>query len=192
MKDHAEATALARELHDPAFLAGALVCEAQALMAARLLDEAAARLDEARTVGSPVDANVLYQLDTYVGDLAIVDGRPADALEPYARSLEHALADGNLMQIVLRPVGVAEALAALGHDAESLEVAGMAESQGAEIGAAADPLHDEHLAALEQRIGPATSAELKQRGRAADPADRVARACQLARSHAPAAAVARE
>ena len=89
-------------------------------------------------------------------------------------------------------IGVAEALAALGHDAESLEVAGMAESQSAEIGAAGDPLYVEHLAALEQRIGPAKATELKQRGRAAGPADRVARACQLARSHAPAPTVARE
>ena len=96
------------------------------------------------------------------------------------------------MQIALDLFGVAEALAALGHDAESLEVAGMAESQSAEIGAAHDTFYVEHLAALEQRLGPAKSAELKQRGRAADPADRVARACQLARSHAPASAVVRE
>ena len=99
LEDHAEATALARELHDPAFLAGALAYEAQALISARSLDEATARLDEARTVGAPVDANVLYSLNTQLGDLAIVDGRPADALEPYARSLEHALADSNLMQV---------------------------------------------------------------------------------------------
>ena len=37
--------------------------------------------------------------------------------------------------------GVAEALAALGHDAESLEVAGMAENQGAEIGAVRDTFY---------------------------------------------------
>jgi predicted ATPase len=190
VSDHAEATALARELDDPAFLAGALVFEAQALMAARLVDEAGARLDEARTVGTPVDANSLYYLNTFVGDLAIVGGRPADALEHYARSLEHALADGNLMQVMNDLLCAAEALAALGHDAEALEVAGMAESQATEFGASSDRLYDEHLAALERRLGPAMTAELKQRGRAADPADRVARACQLARSHAP--AVSRE
>ncbi|MGO9822158.1 MAG: ATP-binding protein [Solirubrobacteraceae bacterium] len=192
VKDHAEATALARELNDPALLAGALAYEAQALIAARLLDQAAARLDEARTVGALIDANVLYSLNTQLGDLAIVDGRPADALEPYARSLEHALADGNLMQIINDLLGVAEALAGLGHDGESLEVVGMAESQSAEIGAVPDTLYDEHLAALERRIGPARATELKQRGRATGPADRVARACQLARSHAPAPAVAPE
>ena len=191
VKDHAAATALARQLNDPALLAGALEDEAQALISARLLDEAAARLDEARTVGSPVDANALYHLNTHLGDLAIFAGRPADALEPFARALERALADGLSAQIGLDLFGVAEALAALGHDAESLEVAGMAENQGAEIGAAPDdPWDYEHLAALKQRIGPAKATELKQRGRAADPADRVARACQLARSHAP--AVARE
>jgi class 3 adenylate cyclase/predicted ATPase len=190
--DYAQAVALAREADDPAFLARALLWEAEALMVAGLVDEAAARLDEARAVGAPVDANILYYLDTFVGDLAVVDGRPADALEPYARSLEHALADGNLSQIVVDLVCVAEALAALGHDAESLEVAGMGESQGAELGAASDTLHDEHLRALERRLGPTKSAELKESGRAAGPAERVARACQLARSRAPAHAVARE
>ena len=187
VNDHAAATALARELHDePALLAAALVGEAQALISAGSLDEAAARLDEARTVGSPVDANILYYLNSQLGDLAVVDGRPADALEPYALSLEQALADGFSAQIGLDLFGVAEALAALGHDAESLEVAGMAESHRAEIGAALHPFDDGHIAALERHIGPARAAELKQSGRAAGPADRVARACQLARSHAPA------
>ena len=158
--DHAEATALARELHDDrAFLVGALVFEAQALTSARSLDQAAARLDEARTVGSPVDANLLYYLNTQLGDLAIMDGRPADALEPFARSLEQVFADGRLIQVAWDLLGVSEALAALGHDAESLEVAGMAESQSAEIGAATDPFDYEHLAALEQRIGPSRATE---------------------------------
>jgi predicted ATPase/class 3 adenylate cyclase len=192
VKDHAKAIVLARAADDPALLARALILQAQALMAAGLVDEAAARLDEARAVGTPVDANALYNLDTYVGGMALVDGRPADALEPYARSLELALADGAMMSIVADLLGVAEALAALGHDGESLEVAGMAESLAAEIGASPDPLFDEHLTALEQRIGPARAAELKQHGRAENLAERVARACQLARSHTVAHAVARE
>ena len=192
VKDHAEATAVARELQDPVLLASALVYEAQALISARLLDEAAARLDEARTVGSPVDANALYYLDGFVGDLAIEDGRPADALEPYARFLEQTLADAASTEIEAGLFGVAEALAALGHEAESLEVAGMAESQGAEIGKATDPFDYEDLTALEQRLGPAKATELKRRAQAAGPADRVARACQLARSHAPTPTVAPE
>ena len=67
----------------------------------------------------------------------------------------------------------------------ALEVAGMAESQGAETGAATDSFEYENLTALEERLGPVQATELKQPGRAAGPADRVARACQLARSHAP-------
>jgi hypothetical protein len=96
-----------------------------------------------------------------------------------------------MMQIRNDLCGVAEALAAVGHDGESLEVADMAESLAAEIGAAPDPLYDQHLAAVEQRIGPARAVELKQPGSADNPAERVARACQLARSHTPAPAVAR-
>jgi class 3 adenylate cyclase/predicted ATPase len=191
VEDHAAATALARELRDdPAFLAGALINEAQALIGARSLEEATVRLDEARTVGSPVDAHALAGLDTHLGDLAIFAGRPGDALEPFARSLELALADGRLQQVVFDLFGVAEALAALGHDTESLEVAGLAESHSDEIGAASTiPFDYEHLRSLEKRIGPARARELKQRGRSPDPADRVARACQLARSHLPASTV---
>jgi tetratricopeptide (TPR) repeat protein len=194
VSDHAAATALARELHEeePAFLSSALAFEAQALIFAGSLEEAAARLAEARTVGSRADAHVLHILDTQIGDLALADGRPADALEPYARSLELALADGDMMQIRNDLFSVAVTIAALGHEAESLEVVGMAESHCTEIGAVPDPLHEEHLAALQLRIGPATAAELKRRATAANTAERVARACQLARSHAPRAPVARD
>jgi hypothetical protein len=193
VENYTEATALARELNEPAFLAGALIAEAQALGGARLLDEAAARLDEARTVGSPVDANALYYVNTHYGDLAIFDGRPADALEPFARALEQAQSESNLMQIGFDLFGIAEALAALGRDAESLEVAGMAVTQSAEIGAASTiPFDYEHLTALEQRIGPAKTAELKELSRATGLADRVARACRIARSHAPTRAGPRE
>lgn len=70
VSDHAEATALARQVHDdPAFLAGALALEAQPFISARLFDEAAARLNETLAVGSPVDANALYNLGTQIGDL---------------------------------------------------------------------------------------------------------------------------
>ncbi len=96
------------------------------------------------------------------------------------------------MQIMWDLFGVAEALAAVRRDDESLEVAGTAESQGAEIGAAQEALYVEHLKALEQRSGPARTADLKERGRATDAADRVTRACQLARSHAPASTLKHE
>jgi predicted ATPase/class 3 adenylate cyclase len=182
VSDHTEASALARDLHDPAVLAGALTMEAQALIAAGLLAEAAARLDEARAVGSPVDADVLYSIDGFIAELARADDRPADALEPYARSMEQGLADGRMINIASDLFGMADALAAIGRDAESLEVAGMAERHSAESGTALDTLDKQHLAALEERIGPARAAELKQCGRAVDPAERVARACELARS----------
>jgi predicted ATPase len=193
VRDHAEATTLARELLDEAaFLSSALMFEAQALTFARSLAEAAARLDEARAVGSLADANVLHTFDTQIGDQALADGRPADALEPYARSLERALADGDMMQIRNDLFSVAATLASLGHETESLEVAGIGESHCTEIGAVAVPFNDEALAALEQRIGPARAAELKQRGRATNPAERVARACALARSYASRPTVVRQ
>jgi DNA-binding SARP family transcriptional activator/predicted ATPase len=189
VRDHARVTEMAREqADDPALLAGALTYEAQALIEAGRLAEAATRLDEARLVGTPVDAHILRFLDSHLGDLAIADGRPADALEPYARSLESHFADGASAQVGIDMFGVAEALASLGHVAESLEVAGAAASLMVEVGSNPTQVlgHFVHLQALEQRIGPAEAAELKERGRVADPSDRVARACRLARQHAAA------
>jgi predicted ATPase/class 3 adenylate cyclase len=193
VKDHIEATILARaQADEPALLAYTLGYEAQALIVARRLDEAAARLDEARTVGSPVDANALRDLDSLLGDLALADGRPADALEPKARSLETAFADGDSGQAGIDLINMVEVLAALGEDEETLEVMGTAESLMAEIGS--NPTHVlsrlTFLTDIEHRIGSARAAELKELGRAVPAAERVTRVCRLARSHAPAHATA--
>jgi hypothetical protein len=104
--------------------------------------------------------------------------------------------NGDSSQVADDLFGVVDALAALGQDEEALEVAGIVESLMAEAGRSiAYPTRVvsriEFLRDTEQRIGPARAAELKDRGRAVPAAERVARACQLARSHAPAHATAR-
>lgn len=131
--DNARATALARDL-DPAALSGALVLEAQARMAAGDLNEAQARLSEAERTGEPVDASSMRYLDTLRGDLATASGRPADALEPYARSLELAQARGDALQVLFDLRGLANAAALIGRDADALELLGIAEMQAKEIG----------------------------------------------------------
>jgi len=83
-------------------------------------------------------------------------------------------------------LGVATALAALRADDEALEVAGLAEGQGLDVGGpaartVAHLLGTDLLMATEERTGAAGVAELKARGRAAPAGSRVARACQLAR-----------
>jgi predicted ATPase/class 3 adenylate cyclase len=187
--DNARATALARDL-DPAALSGALVLEAQARMAAGELNEAQARLSEAERTGEPVDASSMRFLDTLRGDLATASGRPADALEPYARSLELAQARGDALQVLFDLRGLANAVALIGRDADALELLGIAEMQATEIGpsgAVGEHLQGaEPVVAAHERAGTAAAADLTGRGRAVPSGYRVTRACQLARR--PAAA----
>jgi predicted ATPase/class 3 adenylate cyclase len=185
--DHVQATVVARDL-GPAMLSGALVLEAQALMATSALDEAAGRLAEAKRVGAPVEASALRYLDTLEGDLAMAFGRPGDALEPYARSLERAHARNDALQVLFDLRGLANALATLERDDDALQVTGLAEIQGQEVGgpgaSAAEHLQGNGpVAEAELRLGVARAADLKSRGNAASAGYRVARACQLARIH---------
>jgi len=189
VRDSEQATALAPR-SDAAFFSGVLAIEAQARLFAGDVD-GAARLDaEAERIGAPVDTQVLLFRDTYDGDLAMRTGRPHDALEHFARSLEAAQSLGN-RQVLLDLRAAAHALAELGEDADALEMVGLAEAQAADMfGAEAAPTlglpGPYHLVAAEARVGAAAAAELKARGRAVPPGGRIVRACQLARAHEPA------
>jgi hypothetical protein len=181
-----EATALAREL-GPAAFAGALLLEAQARLGAGELDRAEKLLAEAQRIGGPLDTKALWHIDTLHGDLAMQSGRPRDALEPYARSLEAAELRGDALQVLFDLQGVASALALLGADSDALEVSGLVEAQGLDIGGAGasyvhHTLGSDPVTAAEQRVG-APASQLKARGGAVPGSARVARACQLARAH---------
>ena len=130
--DLEQATELARAL-GPAALAGALLYTAQARMVAGDLEQAGNDLSEAVRIGRPVDAKALFHVDTLTGDLAVLSGRPMEALEPYARSLEDAQARGDQLQIFHDLSGMANVLAILHQDDEALEVAGIAEAQAHDV-----------------------------------------------------------
>jgi predicted ATPase len=186
VRDSEQATALARGM-GPAALSGALLYEAQAHMFAGELDLAAQQLVECGRIGATVDAKALWHLDTLSGDLAVLSGRPREAFEPYARSLETAQARGDQLQVFHDLEGVANALAILHQDTEALEVAGLAEAQGQDIGrptaeTAGDLLGDDAVAAATERVGAALAADLKAHGRAVPAGNRVTVACRLARA----------
>ena len=180
-----EATRLARELGQ-APLAEALVTETQALVAAGELDQAARTLEEARRVGEAVNAGALRYLETQLGDLAVASGRPADALEHYARSLEGAERRGDALQVFFDLSGMANALGAVARDEEAVEVHALARSQAEDVGESAATL-GEHLLgdswvrSAAERLGPEAEAAVRSRGRSVPPGQRVARACALAR-----------
>jgi predicted ATPase/class 3 adenylate cyclase len=188
VRDGERASALAREL-DPAAVCGTLMLEAQARIAAGELDSAAKLLVEAGEIGAPVDATLLDARDTIEADLALLRGRPRDALEHYARSMESAQAHADALQVWYDLCGVASALAFAEEDATALEVLGVAESQAHEVcGPAKVPeplLGREHIVAAEKRLGPHRVEKLKARGVAVSAGQRVVRACDLARLAKP-------
>ena len=138
---HAErATALARDL-GPATLSGAMGFEAQARLFAGQLDEAARLEAESQRIGASVDAVMVRGHDTFLGDLALLSGRPRDALGHYARSLEGAQARGDQLQALSDATCLAHTLGDLGDDARALEVAGIADAMAADMhGAETAPL----------------------------------------------------
>jgi tetratricopeptide (TPR) repeat protein len=189
VRDMERARELARDL-EPAMLCAVLQLEAQARRYAGQLDLAADQLAEAECIGGPVDAMMLWRLDTIYGDLAMKVHRPHEALDYYTRSLEAAQARGDDLQVLFDLMSVALGCAVLGDDAGAHEAAGLAEAQGTEVGGpgsstVAHLLGGDQLTAAEGRAGVA-AAELKTRGRSVPATNRVARACELARAQQPA------
>ncbi|HLY50601.1 MAG TPA: NB-ARC domain-containing protein [Solirubrobacteraceae bacterium] len=181
-----EAVQIAREL-GASELAGALVTETQALVASGDLELAARRLDEASRVAESVNAAALRYIDTQLGDLAMARGVPADALEPYARSLETAERAGDALQVFFDLLGIANALAALGRDEDAVQVHALARSQADDVGSRAAQLGDHVLGdswlrAAVARLAPEAATAARARGRAVPPGQRVARACELGRA----------
>jgi hypothetical protein len=186
LRDSEQATKIGRDL-GPAILCGVLMLESQARQFAGELDRAAELQAEAERVGAPVDAEFLWRRHTVYGDLATLSGRPRDALEHYARSLEEAEVRGNEMQVLFDLLGVASALGVLEHDEEAVEVAGMAEKQIAELGGPeASVVHllgQDAIVAARERLGSGPAAACDDRGRAVAAGRRVTRACELARAY---------
>jgi hypothetical protein len=129
---------------------------------------------------------VLRYVDTQLGDLAVARGRPAEALEPYARSLESAERRGDALQVFFDLAGMANALGALARDEDAVEVYALARSQAEDVGESAVQL-GEHLLgdswvrSAAERLGGEGEAAARSRGHAVPPGQRVARACALAR-----------
>ena len=167
----------------PAVRAGTRAMEAQTRMFAGQLDRAAAQLDEAERLGAPDDVARIWFRHTFHGDLAILAGRPADALPHYRQSLEVAQGLGDELQVVMDLYAAARALAMLGRDADAIELLGLAEAHGAEIGtqslAAADPDIKTALDGARERLGPAAALEARALGHAIAPGRRVLHATQL-------------
>ena len=184
LRDHTEATAIARGL-GPEALGAALHFESQARMEAGQLELAASLLDEAELVLADVDAPHLFARHTFDGDLALLQDRPRDALQHYARALEHAQELRNNAQVYNELIGIADALALARDDAGALEVSAIAEAQITEMGGSRDTAW--HVQGRDlvldsrDRLGPEAAAQARRRGLDVAPGFRVTRAAELAR-----------
>jgi predicted ATPase/class 3 adenylate cyclase len=187
LADVTEAAEIARGV-DAAVLCGVLMIKAQAHLFAGELDVVAGIVDEAERVGAPVDANFRWRRHTVAGDLAVRAGRPREALEHYARSIEEAEIRGNQLQVLFDLIGGAVALVGIGSDAEAVELAAIADQLVSEMGGpeavGVHLLGADEVTEAAERLGPDVTAEVRARGRAVPAAARGARACQLARAPA--------
>ncbi len=183
MADEARASAIARDL-GAAQLAYALLMESQVRMDAGEADVGAELLAEAERLGASSDAQGTWPAHTVRGDLALLQGRPLEAVEHYARSLEIAQQQGRPLQVHLDLIGMADAMAMGGQDQAALEIAGIAEAHLTELGAQTGGEwhvqgHD-RIREASERLGAAAAKRWRSRGRAVPAGTRVVRACALA------------
>ncbi len=182
VSDHEAATALARDLN-PTILSEALFLESQARMQLGQLDLAADLLEAASRAGELGDSPHLWGTHSFKGDLAVLRGRPREALQDYAVALELAQDHNDGVQVYMDLCGLAEALVLNRSEFEAFEVCGLAEAQIADVGAAPGSTFVGEAFQLEahQRVGAAAAADARGRGREVEAGLRVMRACELAR-----------
>jgi hypothetical protein len=129
---------------------------------------------------------------TWLGDIALREDKPADAVAHYARSLEHALRAGDALQTADDSVAVGVALLRAGFIEAGMEVAGALAALSAETGHGGFGGWGESFGFAETvetaRSAPGADAAF-ERGRRLDPTQRVPRILALAReASTPAAA----
>lgn len=152
------------------------------------LELGAELLAEAERTGAAVHAMGGWPAYTVRGDLALLSGRPLDAVEQYALSLEVSHEEGEEMQVHLDLVGMADAMAMSGRDEDALEIAGIAAAHVIDLGGHTSSEwhvqgHD-WISEAVQRLGAEAAERSRARGLAVPASGRVIRACALARAGA--------
>jgi predicted ATPase/class 3 adenylate cyclase len=193
LRQHIQATEVARRADDATLLAGALMFEAQAQLIAGQLDAVEPTLAEAERIGLPAQAACLDRRMTIYADLAMSRGHTDEALERYVQSLAYAQRAGNELQVLFDLLGVARALAQAGDDESTVEVSAMAEAHGTELRGPGETiighlLGEGAIHTSRLSLGPEREAAAAARGRAVPVAQRVERASALALAAITAAA----
>jgi predicted ATPase/class 3 adenylate cyclase len=181
--DAAAATELAIGIGGPV-LAGALLLEAQARLAAGEIEHARLRLRKSAELSATCDATAAWHQDSISGDIAFNDDQLADALRCFSQSLQAAETRRDVQQVAYDLMAVAGTLARLGHDHAAAELIGIIDTHCGDAGATREQMLpvatglDEARAAAD-RLGGAAAFAVEQ-GAAVAPGQRVARALGLA------------
>jgi predicted ATPase/class 3 adenylate cyclase len=167
-------------------LGAAQIVHFQTRLAAGDLAAAATALAEAARLCELTGAKMLWHIETCRGDLALIEGRHADAARAYVRSMTAASARGDLLQVWLDLLGIAASLAAAGRAEEALEVEGLAQGLANETGVARamEVPGAEQLERAAEAVGPEAAMAAQSRGVGVRPGRRVERARELAEAAA--------
>jgi len=177
-----ECLALAREQGDPRMIARARAGVGQMLVALH-------RTDEARLVAEEIVADGAARGDRrnehfgwhFLADCALIDGRCAESLPLYRKSLELARLLGDRLEIGFEIQGVAMSLAGLGEFERAATLGAAVAAEFARLGADADvrfwnELLERYLGAARNALGPATAERAAGIGRAMPLDEAIARA----------------
>jgi tetratricopeptide (TPR) repeat protein len=177
-----ECLALAQEQGDPRMIARARAGVGQALVALH-------RTDEARRVAEEIIADGAARGDRrnehfgwhFLADCALIDGRCAESLPLYRRSLELARLLGDRLEIGFEIQGVAMSLAGLGENERAATLGAAVDAEFARLGADADvgfwnALLERYLGGARRAIDGEAAARATATGRALPLDEAIARA----------------
>jgi predicted ATPase/class 3 adenylate cyclase len=177
-----ESLGLLRRTGNHALADRGLIALIQIIIDLGRLDEAERMLeDESRFARDP-DSELPLAVATFGGDMALARGDAATAVTHYAESLQLATERGEGIQIINDSQGVAVALLQAGHTMAGLEAAGAAAAIAADAG------HGGEIQGFRPNVAAARSASGAEgqaayaRGQEQEPAERIARILELARS----------
>jgi tetratricopeptide (TPR) repeat protein len=167
-----ESLRLHRASGDPHMVNRAMVALAQVLVALDRVDEACAMsLDIIAFSQTHGDLRSEHSGWHYLADCALIEGKCAESLGLYRKSLALAQEIGDLIEIGFEVQGVAMSLAGLGEAERALRLAGSVEADWQRLGASArvrfwDALLDRYLGPARRGLGHAAADRAWTEGRA--------------------------
>ena len=167
-----EALELQRRQGNPVLIHRAMVGVAQALVALHRVTEARALSEQVLAFAEPRgDRRTEHFACHFLGDCALIEGTPGEALRHYRRSLALARAVKDRVETTFELQGVAMSLAGLGDGEVGLRLAGSVEAEKLRLGMEStmgfwEELLERYLGAARETVGPEAARRALDIGRA--------------------------